>query len=842
MLRCTLLLALLVSLPISAQVTVTPNVPLYNFQVLAGSTRQINVQISGGTKNTVNWSVTSTTGGASATFTDISHSAVASIAGALPTIQVNIGSTAGSCAINGTASYTVTSTATVQVQAQSTDDASKIATFLFNVCSNATPILANGTKSVVVVPAYQQAYQAQRVSLQSWVTGCVDEQGTWSILSQPTGGNGTLADVIFRDTLFSATVPGEYTLQYKANCHGGTNTALVYVTPQPLPSYASTPNQTQPTPCVVDPQAFTNDYEVGAGKQYATLSATPLQLASGAGTIIRIWNTDTTGSSATIYREYLAIHNSGGTATAPYYICGVPDSKGNLPILDGENSVTQTGSPTTLIGCGVVSMIGPSHYGYWQNGSAGPFYTTIASLHIRNGTPANTFTAPSGNTGSGCGPGGSGTTYNWAVGAAGVYVGSGSYINILGDDLDTNTNGLFTAENGNNAWATTTENVAIRGNHIHVSGWATDYTEHQAYMQSFYLLFEGNLVDHYLTTAQGSNLKWRGVEWICRYNFLANGPLRTLDLVENQDQQQYVSIESYLGAPVTLKVGATQPLFDRQPYYDGPRDFHLKASGGGIYGVGDTAGANVIAWYQESAQKDFAYGIVAPSGPAAQNQFHYADDHGVYSGGMADRNGTFYLWNSTVSAAEVVIDVGENANADNTFYQPRAYFANNILWAYQGGISSGKIAVQSVENVILNGVTNLYEAGSVNIATPIVGGSYNVGTVNGWQAGCDPSPCAWPLTSPLNTHIYNLNSANYLFTSTLPFDASTFVPPAGSAAIGAGSVVTGLAAQLPVRWNFNVTTSSLAARMEPLTIGAEDSGVSPPPGPNPPTGLTATVH
>jgi hypothetical protein len=78
-----------------AQVTITANVPAYPFVVLAGSTRQINVNIKGGTLNTVNWSVLSTTGGASATFTTLSGADVSSVAGALPTVQVNIGPTQG---------------------------------------------------------------------------------------------------------------------------------------------------------------------------------------------------------------------------------------------------------------------------------------------------------------------------------------------------------------------------------------------------------------------------------------------------------------------------------------------------------------------------------------------------------------------------------------------------------------------------------------------------------------------------------------------------------------------------------------------------------------------------
>jgi hypothetical protein len=38
--------------------------------------------------------------------------------------------------------------------------------------------LANGTKSVIVAPAYQQVYQSQLMTLQSRVSGCVDETRT----------------------------------------------------------------------------------------------------------------------------------------------------------------------------------------------------------------------------------------------------------------------------------------------------------------------------------------------------------------------------------------------------------------------------------------------------------------------------------------------------------------------------------------------------------------------------------------------------------------------------------------------------------------------------------------
>ena len=127
--------------------------------------------------------------------------------------------------------YTFSSTGVVTVTAQSVDDTTKSATYKFNVCANSTSTLPNGQNSVIVAPAYQQAFQSQPMSLQSWVVGCTDETGTWSITSQPAGGNGTLSDTTYRDTVFTASVTGRYTVKYADNCNSGSNTAIVYVSP-----------------------------------------------------------------------------------------------------------------------------------------------------------------------------------------------------------------------------------------------------------------------------------------------------------------------------------------------------------------------------------------------------------------------------------------------------------------------------------------------------------------------------------------------------------------------------------------------------------------------------------
>ena len=351
----------------SAQVAITANLSPYPFEVLPGSTRQINVQIAGGTLNTVNWSVLSVTGGATATFNTVATgNGQSSISAGLATVEVDFGPTAGNCSISGSmGAYVISSTATVTVQAQSVDNTAKTANFLFNVCAKTT--------TVMVAPAYQQAYQGQHRMLQSWVSGDMDETGTWSIISQPTGGNAVLADTNFRDADFVATITGRYTLEYTSNSNASQSaTAIVYVSPNPMPNYAttSTPNQTEPRECYPDPALTGADYEVGAGKAYTTLTSTPAIASWTPGTIMRIWNTDTTGNNPSTFLRVFPDQNSG-TPTQPIIVCGVPDSLGNLPILDGNNAVGQSGISTgAAASYGIISTwAGPGvPYNYWQAG------------------------------------------------------------------------------------------------------------------------------------------------------------------------------------------------------------------------------------------------------------------------------------------------------------------------------------------------------------------------------------------------------------------------------------------------------------------------------------------
>jgi hypothetical protein len=762
-------------------VVVIPNVTTYPFQVLPGSTRQINVNITGGTLNTVNWSVLSTTGGATATFTTPAASATATVTAGLPTVQVNFGSTAGNCSISGTmGSYSVTSTATVTIQAQSVDNSASNGTFLFNVCAKTT--------TVMVAPAYQQAFKGQHRMLQSWISGDTDETGTWSIVSQPSGGDAMLADTTNRDTDFVATMTGRYTLQYTSHSNAAKSaTAIVYVSPNALPTYASTRNKTEPRECYVDPALTGGDYEVGAEKAYPSIQSTPAANTLAPGSIIRVWNTDTTGSNPSTFNEDYQVATSG-TPTQPIILCGVPDSQGNLPVVDGSNATTQAGASTGEAGLGIITLWAGGYgnntpYGYYQAGSAGPSYITITGLHIAHATPNYNYTPPGG---------GAATAYN--AFASCLNIRSGAYIDLGGNDLDTCGLGLYTAENSANGWASITQLVTATGNHIHMSGISGSESEHQVYFETWYGLLQGNLIDQYNPLASGSSVKWRGVEGIFRYNNIASGAARLFDLVDNEDATGYVDFDVYLGAT---------------------GDTNCDDSG---WCLGDQLGANGLAAFQESWQKDFIYGNEL-FGTSALNQIHYNADGG---GGMQDRNGTLYFFSNTLDNAQVVFDTGTNGDGFNMLFPQRIDARNNILWPRTPSYASNiQMAFGSVSTIIMNATTNLMLGGTFTIQTPIEGAPWGDATNEGWSNQCDGT-CLWPLSVPLDPHLYGLSNANYLTTSTEPYDATSLVPPAGSAAIEAGTALSGVLATIPVRWQYSIASNSLIQRRDPLTIGAVD--------------------
>jgi len=204
------------------------------------------------------------------------------------------------------------------------------------------------------------------------------------------------------------------------------------------------------------------------------------------------------------------VQNSG-TATQPIIICGVADGHGYLPILDGTNATAQSDVNVNANDGLIILFPSSNRYGYWQDGAAGPNYVSITGLHLRNAKSSLQRYSPGGSLQA------------WSNFTGCVNWRSGSFVDISGNALDNCSNGIFTADNDANAWATITQNLTFMGNHVLGSGDPNDKEgTHQAYMQTYYALIEGNKLDN-PTQYVGSQVKWRGVEGIFRYNYLGDG-------------------------------------------------------------------------------------------------------------------------------------------------------------------------------------------------------------------------------------------------------------------------------------------------------------------------------
>jgi hypothetical protein len=263
------------ALAASAQVTLTANVPPYGFQVMTGAVRTVPVYPGGSAKTKlVNWSATGAT--------------LSCTSNCPAVVTMTVTAPAGTCSVTGAVgSYVLNSTSNVTLTAQSVEDTTKTVSIPFHVCDTSS------ASFVDVEPSYNQAFRGQQKTLQSYVIGNTNENVTWAVTSQPSGGDGTLVDNSNRDTLFSATVTGRYTITATSVANGSLKgSAIIYVSPNMLPRTV-TPNKTESTECYVDPALTGVDYEIGPSQVYKNLRTVPFSTWP-AGSIARIHNEDTT--------------------------------------------------------------------------------------------------------------------------------------------------------------------------------------------------------------------------------------------------------------------------------------------------------------------------------------------------------------------------------------------------------------------------------------------------------------------------------------------------------------------------------------------------------------------
>jgi uncharacterized membrane protein len=725
--------------------------PAFGFNVLPGSVRRIFATVTGGTTNAVNWS---TSGGATLSSTSGNW------------VDVTAPATGSQCSINGTSSHTVRSAAQFTLVAQSQENQKLSASITINVCNPAV--------QVHVVPFYTTLYSGQKADIQAFVWGSTNRDVTWAITSEPNGGDGVLTDSVNQDTVFSATVAGRYTLTATSVANGSAmNTATVYVTGHNM-TYEVTPSETMPVDCSVDPALTGSVYEVGPSQAYKTIQSVPWSSLKP-GSTVRIHNEDTAGGNPTTYHEYFQL-TTHATRTQPVRVCGVPDSRGNLPVIDASNSTGRSDVSTSSVVYSAIGIGSTGWAGLYTGTWTGPQYLIVEGLKVQNAKPAFTYTTPSGATGTA-----------WVHGAACVRLWISLDTVVRGIEANNCSNGLFSDFNANNGYFAVA-NTLYEGNHVHGNGESGSYSYHQFYIQGWNEVAQFNVIDQYQSGAAGSNFKGRGFPEIVRYNHFGDGAARQLDMVDNQDAGPYTTFEGYLGG--------------------GSSSYHA------IYPK-DAYTADLLAAAVEAHHADYVYGNTFVNTTAAV-PIHYSTDHGVLEG---DRIGTLWFYN-------------------NSFYEPACSPCANYSWALfdtsgGGGNSFPEIEwpqIQAHNNAIWmdsptqpyffwNKAIPQFTTFGVNVINSNWGTKdMSGGNGTGWVSTVSPYAISpYTFQGGASNSADTIGISNLIGVSTDSFDVTTFAP--NPALINAGAKLPASAPKLPVRFQYGPSAVQ-TVRNQPLTVGA----------------------
>ncbi|MBU6301313.1 MAG: right-handed parallel beta-helix repeat-containing protein [Verrucomicrobia bacterium] len=251
-------------------------------------------------------------------------------------------------------------------------------------------------------------------------------------------------------------------------------------------------------------------FEVGPGRALPAIGQVPWESLQP-GDVVRIhWRPEP-------YREKWNI-STPGTADAPIRVVGVPDPKGGLPVIDGQDALTRPdldfpGQARALIRVGC------------PNGPEGsvppvPAHVVIEHLEIRGARVPNRFTGRNGIA-------------PYLKHAAGIYIAQGSHVTIRGCVIHDCGNGLMSSG----------AETLVESCHIFGNGNPGSLYEHNVYTSSSGMVFQSNRLGLLRDGSPGNNFKDRSAGLIVRYNWIEGGN-RQLDLVDANDHHAPLSREA----------------------------------------------------------------------------------------------------------------------------------------------------------------------------------------------------------------------------------------------------------------------------------------------------------
>ncbi len=339
-----------------------------------------------------------------------------------------------------------------------------------------------------------------------------------------------------------------------------------------------------------------NDYPVGPGQSYTTISDVPWDIL-GPGDTVRIHY------RSEPYREKIVIRTSG-TEANPIRLCGVAGPNGDRPVLDGDGAANDRddadgyGRYAPMEGLAMVML-------YNRDYDLKVHNIVIEGLHIRNAKPTFSYRRMNGSSA------------RYENGAACIRIQAADNVVIRNNELENCGNGIFTMSQGYNE-AHLTRNLLIEGNYLHRHSQQGSYREHGMYIQAIGVIYQYNRFGANVPGSGGATLKERTAGSIIRYNWFDNGGSRALDLVEVED---------------------AAPWYIEQEYRD-----WAAANGEAI----DPGRLSKVRAAEASYRKTYVYGNFfkhVGSQTEAGNIVHYGSDNDP----ALSRAGTLYFYNNTIS-------------------------------------------------------------------------------------------------------------------------------------------------------------------------------------------------
>lgn len=741
------------------------------------------------------------------------------------------------CSYSGspkTSNLVLNSTVKFTVKATMDYDPTKTSSRQYYVCA---PGAGSGKLGVAKISGgYEQMWANEDEPLYGHVFGNSDQYMIWSVIPDVGGGSDAWVETVNPPT--DALIKNGGKLP-EVVIHSGTVTntgfqiqACTDVDPTSCFSVRRFVSATAKppanadgvilSPCDVDPVmtgAGGTVYEIGAGQTYPDLTTLP-NYNFPWGSIFRIHP-----GSYPNYIEFAGPNNTASFSTnkavPAYYICGMPDpTTGALPIIEGSGAFTVPvncnpnackGFQLTLNGL----VGGWSNPDVYTGNMKNVHHVGVANLRFQNANETTSF-YPVGQSPP------SGTQQLWFNPAINFFGGYG--IRTLGISnytlkgirtIDTLDGILTTCNSDNNGWHQCSEESRVYGSRFVGYGVPGSSTEHAFYNQDWGAVGDFNRMEGSRSQANTLCFSMRtdhgfftGNRCTVTGSYFGGGNWG--GNTELQDNAQYYSINQIYGTPGTSNCSG-YPMCD-----------NISPNPGVLFGAQDTVAAFTSQFYNST----FMFGNAFQQSTGGCT-ISIAPNHPV--NGSELQHNIYYYYNLADCpswSGQYWLETTRYSNAVNGFsylpvFWPNGNFINNVMWWDDNSTGSFTRSVTSRADGHIRFQTNVFHSGQftpTQTNIPFIFGNSTSPQNGQYGLNADARIYIYTGALPIEWKYDGFNTtANFIQTSTQPYNSTTLKPVSGSASLGVASALPYPASLYPPLYNA-IDMNGTMARRNDLTI------------------------